>query len=311
MKLLYEINVEIFKYVETPISLALTNRNWYYISQDPHARAKWLLFKYGRAHALFHAVRLGNKFLTITVCKCLIEQRKAILSRYFLQKLMVYNIKFNPKLLNDNQKIWGGDIEVEVFNYITHKAFNLYKNEMYINGNDIESLHYLTGGPLAIASTLPQIIKNIDDIKDLILEKKFIPFPPFPFVNTCRCECYIRGDGYENARQLNILARAIAIYPDLINMWKQIGYYDICNDLNTFVLQRVYGILLQPDSSNQINWKPPNVSDVVERLKIFIDHGFTLDKQTVKALIYLFNDKMTEVGDVLFKSIELILSYKN
>ncbi|PKK77947.1 hypothetical protein RhiirC2_770748 [Rhizophagus irregularis] len=46
MESLYgELKVEIFRYVFTPMSLVLLNRNWYSMSQDPHARAEWIIYK--------------------------------------------------------------------------------------------------------------------------------------------------------------------------------------------------------------------------------------------------------------------------
>src|ERR1043165_8439152 len=93
-----EIKPEIFKFVNTPISLALTNRKWYSISQDPHARAEWLIYKYGRAHALFHAVRLGGSFITEDVIQALIA-RNAIISRYFIQRLLMHFGKYDEKLI--------------------------------------------------------------------------------------------------------------------------------------------------------------------------------------------------------------------
>jgi hypothetical protein len=88
MQLLFnELRIEIFKQIDKPLSLA--NRDWYEVSRDPHARAEWLVYKYGRAHALFHAVRLGNKFTTIEVVQALLS-RNVILSRYFVQRLLIH-----------------------------------------------------------------------------------------------------------------------------------------------------------------------------------------------------------------------------
>ena len=65
MQTLYdELNIEIFKYIETPINLVVINCKWHSISRDPHTRVEWLVYKYSKAHALFHAVRLGNNFIT-------------------------------------------------------------------------------------------------------------------------------------------------------------------------------------------------------------------------------------------------------
>src|SRR3954462_8265906 len=98
MESLYnEIRIEIFKFVNTPNSLALTDRKWYNISQDPHARAEWLIYKYGRAHALFHAVRLGNYFITEEVVQALLA-RNAIISRFFIQRLLMH-FGYNENLI--------------------------------------------------------------------------------------------------------------------------------------------------------------------------------------------------------------------
>ncbi|GBB93620.1 hypothetical protein RclHR1_02200001 [Rhizophagus clarus] len=75
MQPLYELNIQFFKFVDTPLPLILTNRQWYTISKDPHARAEWLINKYGRAHALFHAVRLGNSFITAEVIQALLARK--------------------------------------------------------------------------------------------------------------------------------------------------------------------------------------------------------------------------------------------
>jgi type IV secretory pathway TrbF-like protein len=72
-----ELKVEIFRYVSTPISLILINRNWYSTSQDSHARAEWLIYKYGRENALFHAIRLGNNFITVEVVQVLLAKKRS------------------------------------------------------------------------------------------------------------------------------------------------------------------------------------------------------------------------------------------
>ncbi len=45
-------------------------------------------------------------------------------------------------------------------------------------------------------------------------------------------EEYTLEDGYENSRQLNVIVRAILIHPDLVSLWKQIGYHEVCNEVN-------------------------------------------------------------------------------
>ena len=54
-----EIKINIFKYVDYPLNLALSCQNWSVIAKNPYAKTEWLIARYGKAHALFHAVRLG------------------------------------------------------------------------------------------------------------------------------------------------------------------------------------------------------------------------------------------------------------
>ena len=93
-----EIKINIFKYVDHSLNLALTCRNWSVIAKDPHAKSEWLLVHYGKAHALFYAVRLGPTFIDIPVCQILIA-RKVFISRYFIQRLLMHFGKFDQKLI--------------------------------------------------------------------------------------------------------------------------------------------------------------------------------------------------------------------
>ena len=78
--------------------------------------------------------------------------------------------------------------------------------------------------------------QNLTDIKDLILNKKNLYHflrsnvqhswkskPTFSIGSK-----YPRRDGYENKRQLSILARAIIIYP---------SYHEVWEDLNDIVIE--------------------------------------------------------------------------
>src|SRR5215213_5587051 len=139
MESLYdEIRLEIFKFINTPISLALTNRKWYSISQDPHARAEWLIYKYGRAHALFHAVRLGSGFITDDVVQALLA-RNAIISRYFSQRLLMHFGTVDEKLRRerninqaDSNRIpnfqcysWASNLSLSIFIKLIAAGYNI------------------------------------------------------------------------------------------------------------------------------------------------------------------------------------------
>jgi hypothetical protein len=330
-----ELRIEIFKFVNTPISLSLANHAWYNISQDPHARAKWLLNKYGRAHALFHAVRLGDNFLTMDVLQSLLA-KKAILSRYFIQRLFAHYGKYDQKLLelkviyNADQisadiirshkkkplALWGSNISFSIVTKIMLEAIKLFPFDIMIKGNDMELFHFLSAGPLAINIAPLKLQQNLKQIKDLIIKKNFIPFPPCPKSDTLeyplnyirflqeRDDDYPRKDGYENYRQLNIIARAIILHPELTNLWKRIGYYDICQDLNQLVIEGFF-ISIFPNNPPP-DWKRPDESTIINRLKDFTDRGFRITNDITRDIFLLLEHKLPEIGQVLVEVFKII-----
>ncbi|GBB90026.1 hypothetical protein RclHR1_01690011 [Rhizophagus clarus] len=313
-----ELYIEIFKYINTPISLIITNRRWYNLSQDPHLRAEWLIYKYGRSHALFQAVRLNN-FITLDVLQALLA-RNVVMSRYFIQRLLMcfgnqdqklielkveYNVN-QVNLRNREKKPWASDLQLSIFAKLIDEAFNLLKDqELAIKGNDMELFHFLSAGPLVINYAPQRLYQNIHHIEDLILNKKFIPFPPRPkLAYEDTIEEYPPRDGYENNRQLNVIARAIIIHPDLVKMWKSIGYYEICDDVNDLVIQGALLILFPFTPPN--DWECPDVNLVVTRLKQFIDLGFKLTNIVIIDILRLFEHRLDEIGDLLMNSFQKI-----
>jgi hypothetical protein len=295
-----ELSAEIFKHVNTPMSLVLTNRKWNSISQTPHARANWLIHKYGRAHALFHAVRLGNEFLTFEVLKSLLS-KKAIISRYFIQRLLMHYGTYDHRLIdlkiryNINQveleklrvyykksSLWASNLPLSIFTYLVDEAGKTYgREDTATRGNDMELFHFLSAVSLPIHLASSEILKNVTEINDLIIVKNFIPFPPCPRAENPddhfrlqeerSREAYPRKDGFENSRQLNVISRAIIIYPELVNAWKKIGY-NICNDINDLVIGGLLLILFPPNPP--AGWERPDKDTIVERLRVFTRLGF-------------------------------------
>src|SRR5438128_1846511 len=108
-------------------------------------------------------------------------------------------------------------------------------HDLATKGNDMELFHFLSAGPLVINQAPQKLIQNLNSIEDLILNKRFIPFLPRPkppyedtieYIQSIQArahEEYPPKDGYENSRQLNVVARAILIHSDLVNLWKRIG----------------------------------------------------------------------------------------
>src|SRR5688572_18223780 len=95
----YEIKINIFRYVKYPLNLALTCRAWSVIARDPFAKSEWLTVRYGKAHTLFNAARLGPTFISdIPVCQTLLT-RNALISGYFVQRLLMHFGKYDQRLI--------------------------------------------------------------------------------------------------------------------------------------------------------------------------------------------------------------------
>ena len=71
-------------------------RNWSVIAKDPYAKSEWLIARYGKENALFHAIRLIKLGFIIdeAVCKILIA-RKDITSEYIIRIILTYFNKYD------------------------------------------------------------------------------------------------------------------------------------------------------------------------------------------------------------------------
>lgn len=318
-----EAMIYIFKYVKHPINLIVSCKRWSFISNDSQARADWIIFQFGRAHCLFHAIRLGPKFISVAVAQAIIT-KGGILSRYFTQKLLNNFGEYDQKLIElkvangigqtdvDWTKIlqktipWASNLPISVYMYLLTEASSLYKADLCIKGNDMEFFHFLSGGPNTINYAPTVLKKNLEEIKNLILRLKFIPFPPRKSDGTQidtqinSREEYPPKDGYESNRQLNVIARSILIYKDLVHLWKEIGYCEICEDVNELVMQGAILILFPPAQSP--GWTKPDVKAVKERLTELIDLGFQLNYSIIIDIFHLFEHRLDDIGKILIES---------
>ncbi|CAG8437718.1 8305_t:CDS:1, partial [Scutellospora calospora] len=259
-------------------------------------------------HALFHAIRLGPSFLNIETTK-IIMNKGGILSRYFIQKLYdsygVYDpelleekLKTDPNLNKDQNKKWCSDLSFDVFILLLNKANILYGDKLNLQGNDMELFHYKTGGSYHINRAPLVMESNIKNIESLIINFKFIPFPPRinngeEGVNVA----YPSFDGFENNKQLNVIARSILLNLKLVNLWKSIGYHDICNHVNSLVMQGAMLILFPPHVGFKLD---KEILD--KRLKELVNIGFVLDNKTILDIFKLYKHRLNEVGDVFLNS---------
>ena len=87
-------------------------------------------------------------------------------------------------------------------------------------------------------------------------------------------------------------------------MWKDIGYHEICDDVNELVMQGALLILFPPTPPN--DWECPGVRDIVTRLNQLIDLGFKLTDTVMEEAFHLFEHRLSEIGDILMSSFQVI-----
>ncbi|CAB5214670.1 uncharacterized protein OCT59_014747 [Rhizophagus irregularis] len=178
----YEIKINIFKYVDYPLNLISTCRNWSVIAKDSYAKTKWLIEHHGKEHAFFHAVRLGVTFIDMTMCQSLIE-RKIISSRYFIQVLLKHFRMHNQRLIelsighnfdqfnaDKNQSSWARNLIIFAFNYLLNdNERQLVYAEKNLPSKDMR----LTN--LRVNNDSAEILKNnknnLKDTEGLIINK--------------------------------------------------------------------------------------------------------------------------------------------
>ncbi|CAG8567799.1 8665_t:CDS:1 [Paraglomus brasilianum] len=276
-KLPAEVKVEITSYVQNPSSLARCSREWYSVVNSPHTKYRWLLNKYGRVHALFHAVRIGEPFLNLDVAELVLKNSR--ISRYLVQRL---------KLVYGNHCLWGSNISNNVYERIINFKEG-YEND---NHNDIHSIRRVLkkGG-------------SEDDIKTIIEVYGFTPFPPKPtfrtyiFENSAKYIDNLPQNGYATASELKIVAKAIITYPSLLNVWRKIGYHEIITDLENPMVQLT---LLDLYSTGV-----PSGQAVAEKLCNLQSIGFSLTDTLIGNAILLFKGRLVGVGKSLIEGFSI------
>ncbi|CAG8789430.1 35_t:CDS:1, partial [Cetraspora pellucida] len=155
-------------------------------------------------------------FINVKIANMIID--KIGISRYFIQKLclgwgesdiQLNNLNFT--ILNNSLydvelvKTWASDLPLPVYISILTKGDSLYKEKLFSKGNDMKLLYLLSGGNLTIEHARAKIDLNIENIKNLIIQFKFAPFPPRPYGITISNPSFPSSDGYESNAQLHTI----------------------------------------------------------------------------------------------------------
>lgn len=315
-KLPVESKQYIFIIMSEPASLAEVSKEWNEISNDTIVRARWLVYHYGKPHALFYAFKRGSHFLNEKVLDSIFAIG-VIPSRYFVQRMMLsfgnedsdlIMLKIEsqiPNIIAGNvsfdypakKQKWVSEAHHKVVFRIINKAIEMYGIEnCKIRGNDMELFHFLSGGPFTLSNAREEIKKKYKLLVNLIKKYHFTPFPPQPRNVIANIEEYPSRDGYENNRQMNVIARAILLEHELINAWKEIGYYNIISDTNDLVIQGQFLICYPPNSDNLSNY-----DTVYERINTLCNLGYKINIQILYEILHLFESRISLVGDDILK----------
>ncbi|CAG8599028.1 8480_t:CDS:1 [Paraglomus brasilianum] len=318
-----ELKVEIILHLSKPTTIAGCSREWYNIVNLPFAKAKWLISRHGKTHALFHAVRMGKPFINPDVVECLFAQG-AHISRYFIQRLVLgfgecdrslidlkqkYNIgppdPFPNTLIQDKTcSSWASSLPVDVYFRLLKKGCDRFGEEnISVRGNDMEKFYYLSGGPLGTSQSRVEIQKNMDEIKELIGEHKFVPFPPKPGIRNPYLPCDI-SNGYTDVLKWNIIARPIQFCLELVNLWKENGYHEVVAETNDIVIR---GSLLFLYRQEYEEWVP-ELKQVVEKLSDLQSYGFKLTDKLVGDALRLFENRLdfANIGETLVEAFAIV-----
>ncbi|CAG8483836.1 7279_t:CDS:1 [Scutellospora calospora] len=130
-----EIKMIIFQYVRFPANLAVSHRDWSIFARDPQVRAGWIILQYGQIYCLFHAVRLGPKFINVKVARQIII-KGGFLTTYLAKCLLMHygNYRYDKKL-----------IEMRKFeiNKLQLSVFTLLFDSSLLKGNNMKKFYYL------------------------------------------------------------------------------------------------------------------------------------------------------------------------
>ncbi|CAG8568111.1 10182_t:CDS:1 [Scutellospora calospora] len=304
-----EILTGITKRIRYPKNLILCCRRLAIIFKDPQVKAEWIIYQFGAANCLFYAIQLGPSFLDVAVAQAIIA-KGGIISRYSIQRIHLNFGCYDQKLIElkaahgmasvQSSKIipWASNLHISVYMFLLKAASDIYNHDLCLKGDDMKLFHFLLGRPYTTHYSPLVMAKNMDQIKDLILHFKFIPLPSRKEKNSI--EEYPSKYGHKNKRQLNVIARVVLICKDIVPLWKEIGYYEICHDVNDLVMQGALLIIFPPTPSS--GWLKPDIKIINARLTELIELGFQLTYHVIIEIFLGFESRLEQIGIILIES---------
>ncbi|CAJ0765787.1 8402_t:CDS:2, partial [Entrophospora sp. SA101] len=105
-------------------------------------------------------------------------------------------------------------------------------------------------------------------------------------------------DAFESEETLRIVSRAIITHPELVEIWKGIGYESICYDYSDLVFQILYTDVATSEHLT--------LEIILAKSQHFINLGFKLTKPAMVDIICSFKDRLNIIGEIIIKSFQKI-----
>ena len=153
-----------------PLNLTLTCRKWFIITNGPYAKTEWLIIHYGKAHAIFYALRLSPTFIDTSICQ---NDIVTVLTHLgYDQQLLEHNVcQLDAVRIHALQSpCWIGNLPTIMMSVFTHLLDEKYK-QFYDKDKDLtpkenDLVHFSVGGP----HFRTRMLKN----------ERFTPYPSIP-----------------------------------------------------------------------------------------------------------------------------------
>ena len=92
--------------------------------------------------------------------------------------------------------------------------------------------------------------------------------------------------------------------PDLVNLWKNMGYHGIYGDVNELAIPGAILLIYPPNPPS--DWEPPFPCMIITRLKRLVNMGFRLTDGSMEEVLHTLEHRLDKVGDYVMETFQLI-----
>ena len=133
----------IFSFLPTraPAKFALVSKRFHAISKLPYAKSLWLIERFGRTYALYHAIRIGA-IIDGPTLDSLLDGGRAHVSRYWFQVFISAYFKKHPKGIS-RKFAMADKLPFTAYAAIVAKAHAVYGAEMAMNNKKDDGIAFV------------------------------------------------------------------------------------------------------------------------------------------------------------------------